>query len=182
MQHKSRLFVWTLVITLILSIFLAMQFQPFTDEVQLDEAVAYVILLLVFGGIYELWQWLKARNKTYHIAFGVGSFGLLFLGWVSGSVGIIGSENNPVNLMYWAVPFVILVGSFISLLKNRGMMYTLFTAAVVQASVPVVALIISPEVSWGNAGIMGVFVVNTFFVMLFVASALLFRRVTNKKN
>jgi len=41
----------------------------------------------------------KTYTKTYRIAFGVGFAGVLLLGWVSGAVGIIGSENNSVNLI-----------------------------------------------------------------------------------
>lgn len=118
----------------------------------------------------------KTYNKTYRIAFGVGLAGVLLLGWVSGAVGIIGSENNSVNLMYWAVPIVGLIGSLIACFKPRGMALTLFAVALVQLLIPVVALIISPEVSWGNAGVIGVFIVNSIFAALFVTSSLLFRR------
>jgi len=165
--------VWTGVVVLILLIPLAMQF---TDEVQWNEAVAYSVILLVAGGSYELWQWLKTRPRAYRIAFSVGLAGILLLGWISGAVGIIGSENQPVNLMYWAVPAVLLIGSLISRFKPRGMTRTLFAAALVQILVPVVALFIWPaQASWGEAGVIGVFVVNAIFALLFVGSALLFR-------
>jgi len=104
--------------------------------------------------------------------------GVLLLGWVSGAVGIIGSEDNPVNLMYWAVFAVGLIGSLISRFKPRGMARTLFATALVQVLVPVVALIISPEVSWGNVGVIGVFVFNSIFALPFAGSAMLFRRVS----
>jgi len=92
-----RLVVWAIVGVLILTLLVVM---PFTDEVQWNEAVAYGIILLVVGGFYELWQWLKrTRTRTYRIAFGIGLLGVFLLGWVSGAVGIIGSENQPVNLM-----------------------------------------------------------------------------------
>jgi len=172
----KRQVVWTGAVALILLIPLAMQFQPFTDEVQWNEAIAYGVILLIAGGFYELWLWLQTRTGAYRIAFGVGLAGMLFLGWVSGAVGIIGSENQPVNLMYWAVPAVLLIGSLISRFKPRGMARTLFATALVQVLVPVVALIISPEVSWGNVGVIGVFVVNSIFALMFVGSALLFRR------
>src|SRR3989344_407899 len=152
----KRLVVWTVVVALILLIPLAMQFQPFADEVQWNEAVAYGVILLAVGGFYELWRWLKTRDRTYRIAFGVGLLGVFLLGWISGAVGIIGSENQPVNLMYWAIPAVLLIGSLISRFQPRGMARTLFATALVQLSVPVVALIISPEVSWGDVGVIGV--------------------------
>ena len=155
--------------------------MQFTDEIQWNEALAYIVILLAVGGVYELWQWLKTRDRTYRIAFGVGLAGVLFLGWVSGAVGIIGSENQPVNLLYWAVPVIGLIGSLVSRFKPRGMALTLFAVALVQFLVPVVALTISPEVSWGNVGVIGVFVTNSLFAVMFVVSALLFRRASHTK-
>lgn len=171
-KNTRRSIVWGIVMALILIITLATQF---TNEVQWNETMAYIVILLTIGGAYESWQWLKNRTRMYRFAFGVGLAGVFLLGWVSGAVGIIGSENNSVNLMYWAVPAVGLIGSLISRLKPSGMARTLFAVALVQFLVPVIALIISPEVSWGNAGVIGVFIVNSVFVALFVASALLFR-------
>ena len=123
---------------------------------------------------------LKTHNRTYRLAFGVGLAGILFLGWVSGAVGIIGSENNPANLMYWAVFFVGLIGSIMSRFKPRGMSHVLFSMAVVQMLIPIFALFIWPvQASWGDAGVIGVLVFNSIFALLFVVSGLLFR---NKKT
>jgi hypothetical protein len=170
----SRLIVWTVVGVLILALLAVM---PFTDEVQGNEAVAYGIILALIGGCYELWRWLRTRTKAYRIAFVIGLAAIFLLGWVSGAVGIIGSENNPANLMYWAIPVVLLIGALIARFKPRGMARTLFTVALVQFLVPVVALFIWPaQASWGEAGVIGVFVVNLFFAVIFAVSALLFRR------
>src|SRR3989339_1814631 len=176
-KNTKRFAVWGIVALLIVAIPLAMQF---TNEIQWNEAAAYGVMLLVAGGAYEPWRWLKARSGAYRRAFGVGLAGMLLLGWVSGAVGIIGSEDNPVNLMYWAVFAVGLIGSLISRFKPRGMARTLFATALVQVLVPVVALSISPEVSWGNAGVIGVVVFNSIFALLFAGSALLFRRASDR--
>jgi len=175
MQNTTRLIVWTVVVVLMLMITFMASSVQFTNEVQWNEAVAYSVMLLAVGGAYELWRWLKTRSRTYHFAFGVGFAGILLLGLVSGAVGIIGSENQPANLMYWAVFAVGLIGSFISRFKPRGMARTLFAAALVQVSVPVIAFIAWPEISWGGAGMAGVFVFNSIFAILFAGSALLFR-------
>lgn len=173
-QNKRRYIVWAIVMTLILTISVV---ASLTNEVQYNETIAYIIMLLVIGGTYELWQWLKTHNTRYRFAFGVGLTGLFFLGWVSGAVGIIGSENNPANLMYWAVPTIGLTGSLLSRFKRSGMVSTLFAMAVVQILIPVFALCIWPaQASWGDAGVIGVFIFNSIFAMFFVASALLFRR------
>ncbi len=172
----KRQIVWFVILVLILLILLIIQFKPFVGEVQWNEVFAYSIMLLVVGGAYELWQWLKKQNKMYRFAFSIGLMSIIFLGWVSGAVGIIGSENNPVNLMYWAVPTVMIIGSFVSRFRSKGMSYTLFSTALVQFLVPVMALIISSEVSWGNAGVIGVFIINFIFVTLFAGSSWLFRQ------
>src|SRR3989344_6286 len=166
----------------VLQLTIVMQFPSFANEVQWNEAVAYGVILLAAGGFYELWLWLKTRARTYRIAFSVGLAGALLLGWVSGAVGIIGSENQPVNLMYWAVPAVLLIGSLISRFQPRGMARASFAVALVQVLVPVVALIISPEVNWGGAGVIGVFVFNSIFAVLFAGSGLLFLRAAHKEN
>jgi hypothetical protein len=170
----KRIIAWAVIAILVLAIPLAMLF---TNEVQWNEAVAYGVILLAIGGLYELWQWLKTRAKAYRSAFIIGFADLFLLGWVSGAVGIIGSENNPANLMYWAVPVVLLVGSLISHFRARRMARALFTAGLIQILIPAVALFIWPaQASWGDAGVIGVFVINLVFALLFVVSGLLFRR------
>ena len=165
--------IWVFVVVIILLIPLAMQF---TEEVQWNEAAAYSLIFLALGGTYEMWLWLRSRGKLYRLAFGFALGGLLLLGWVSGAVGIIGSENNSVNLMYWAVPAAMFIGSLTSRFKSAGMVHTMFVTALVQFLVPLVALISSPKVSWGDAGVIGVFILNAFFVAIFVFSGFLFRQ------
>ncbi|MFA6131529.1 MAG: hypothetical protein WC702_00470 [Patescibacteria group bacterium] len=172
----KRLIVWAVIAVFILMIPLVMLF---TDEVNLTEAIAYAVILLAGGGAYELVMALNKFSKAYRVAFGIGFAGLFLLGWANGAVGIIGSEDNPANLMYWAVFAVGLIGSFISRLKPRGMARTLFAMAFVQLSVPVFALFVWPaQAAWGEAGVIGVFIINLIFSMIFVTSALLFRRTT----
>ena len=116
---------------------------------------------------------------AYRAAVGVALAAVLLLFWVNGAVGIIGNENNPANLMYGGVLVVGIIGALITRLRPHGMARTLFTMALVQALVPVITLIIWPQIFWGAAGVLGVFVLNAFFVMLFVVSGLLFRHVAH---
>ena len=150
--------------------------MQFTEEVHWDlfDFVVMGGLLFGVGLAYELVA-RRSGNTVYRIAFGVGLVAAFLLAWVNGAVGIIGNENQPANLMYGAVFAVGFIGSLVARFKPRGMAHTLFAAALVQLSVPVIALIIWPQISWGGAGIVGVFVLNAFFAALFVVSALLFR-------
>lgn len=128
-------------------------------------------------------QWVKKGNRIYRIAFGVGILGAFLLFWANGAIGIIGSEDNPANLMYGAVFVVGIIGSIISRLKPDGMAYTLFAAGVIQILVPLFALFIWPaQTSWGNAGVIGVLIFNSFFAIFFFVSALLFRHASNRHN
>jgi len=118
----------------------------------------------------------KHGSSVYRWAIGLALVPTLLLLWVNGAVGIIGSENNNVNLLYIVVVGLCIVGCFFSRLQPKGMSRTMFTAAIAQASVPVIALTILQPVSWGGAGVFGVFVLNTCFVALFAGSGWLFRQ------
>lgn len=159
--------------------------MQFTDEVNWDLADFVIVGVVLFGAglAYELIGSRsdlpagEAGKTVYRVAFGIGLLGALLLFWVNGAVGIIGSENNPANWLYIAVFVVGLIGSLISRFKPRGMSYTLFTAAAVQLLIPVFALLVWPaQASWGNAGVIGVFIFNSIFAILFITSGLLFRR------
>ena len=154
--------------------FIAMQF---TDEVVWDLAdfVAAGVLLFGTGLAYELMA-RKGGTVAYRAAVGIALATVFLLVWVNGAVGIIGSENNDANLMYFGVLAVGIIGAIIARLQPLGMARALFVTALAQALVPVIALTIWQPTSWGAAGVFGVFVLNAFFVMLLVGSALLFKR------
>ena len=153
---------------------LAMQF---TDEVVWDLTDFIVMGGLLFG-VGFAYEFATRRSETtvYRAAVGVGLVGAFLLFWVNGAVGIIGNEGQSANLMYGAVFAVGFIGSLMASFKPRGMARTLFAAAFTQMLVPVISLFIwpPPVTSW-VPGVFGVFVLNAFFAMLFVGSALLFR-------
>ncbi len=178
MQNISRrLVVWAVVVALILLIpLVAMQF---TEEVNWDLFDFAFMGTLLFGtGLANELVSRKAGHIAYRAAVGVALAAAFLLVWVNGAVGIIGNEGNPANLMYFGVLAIGIIGVFIARLEPRGIARALFAVALAQMLVPVIALIIwSPQVtSWGAAGVLGVFGLNAFFAMLFVGSALLFRR------
>ncbi len=170
---RWRIAAWTGAALILLVPLVAMQF---TDEVVWDVADFVFAGALLFGAglTYELVA-RKAGNIAYRAAVGVAVTAALILVWVNGAVGIIGNEGNPANLMYFGVLAVGIIGALIARFQHNGMARTLFATALAQALVPVIALTIKVT-SWGAAGVFGVLVLNAFFVMLFVVSALLFRK------
>ena len=177
-SSNKRIATIVLAVAAILAIpLIAMQF---TDEVQWStgDFVMMGAILLSAGLAYELIA--RRSGKTmYRVTFATTLLGALLLFWVNGAVGIIGSENQPANLLYGIVILVGLIGALVSRFKAAGMATTLFAATVVQLIVPLVAWMIWPDLSWGNARMAGVLVLNAFFAVLFLVSGVLFRQMRN---
>jgi len=154
--------------------------MQFTAEVNLVETVAYGVILLAAAGTYEVALALRTRNSAYRIAAGIAAVAAFLLVWVNGAVGIIGNEGQAANLLYFVVFAVGIIGASIARFRPRGMARALFATALAQMLVPVIALIIwQSQISWGGAGMLGVFGLNAFFATLFVGSAWMFRRAAN---
>lgn len=110
---------------------------------------------------------------AYRFAVGMALAAAFLLVWINLAVGVIGSEDNPANLMYFGVLAIGFIGAIIAEFRPRGMARVLFAMAFAQALVPVIALIIwKPQVT---SGVLGVLTLNGLFVVLFIGSALLFR-------
>jgi len=150
--------------------------KQITDELDwslLDFATAGA-LLFGTGLAYELVA-RKSGNKVYRVAVGVALATAFILVWTNLAVGLIGSENEPANMMYNGVLTVGIIGAIIARLRPLGMARTLFATALAQALVAVIALIAGMH-QYPGSSISEIVNVNVFFIMLWVGSALLFRR------
>ncbi len=171
---------WSLAALILLLPLLAMQF---TTEVAWDFAdfMIFGALLAGAGGAYELAMRVSG-HRAYRAAIAVALAAAFILIWVNLAVGIIGDEGNPANLMYVGVLAVGIIGAIITRGQPRGMARTLSVMAFAQALVPVIALLflkIAP-IS-GPAGLI-ILVLNIGFIILFVGSALLFRRASGPRR
>ena len=130
---------------------------------------------LIFGvGLtYELAA-RKAGDLVYRFAVGVALAGAFLLVWINLAVGIIGDSGDPANTMYVGVLAVGLIGAIIARFHPPGMARALFATALTQAFVALIALVLG--LGSGSApGVVGILVLNGFFVALFLGSAWLFR-------
>lgn len=168
---RRRIAGWTAAAALLLLPLVAMQF---TDEVNWDAADFALagVLLVGVGVAYELA--VRTRGDiAYRIGAGLALAAALLLVWVNEAVGIIGSENNDANLMYFGVLAVGVVGAFIARFRPRGMARALFATALAQAAVAVIALIAG--LGAPHSGPFEIVALNGFFVALFAGAAWLFR-------
>ena len=129
---------------------------------------------LIFGtGLTYVLAARKAGNIAYRSAVGVALAAAFILVWLTGAVGIIGTEDNNANLMYIGVLAVGIIGAIVARFRTHGMARALFATALAQALVAVIVLIFGLGPPWSPpVEILGL---NGFFVALFVGSALLFR-------
>jgi hypothetical protein len=129
---------------------------------------------LIFGtGLTYVLAARKAGNIAYRAAFGVALAAAFLLVWLTGAVGIIGSEDNNANSMYIGVLGVGIIGAIIARFRPHGMARALLATALAQALVAVIALIFGLGSPWSPPA--EILALNGFFVALFVGSALLFR-------
>jgi hypothetical protein len=171
MKNSIRIAIGTgllLLIPLVLTLLAIWHWKP-------GAFVLAVVLLLGGAGLtYELVTKKKMSNKTYRFAIGVALAAVLVLVWMNAAVGgILG--DDPANMMYFGVLLVGCIGALITRLEPLGMSRALFATAFAMALVPVIALIIGTP-AFAN-GVVAVFGLHAFFALLFVGSALLFRRV-----
>ena len=112
------------------------------------------------------------RSYRFALALAVGA--AFLLAWVSPSVGLIGADGDPANVMYAGVLAVGGIGALVSRLQPRGMVRTLAGMALAQALVAGIALFAGLGRPW--SGPLEIVLSNGFFITLFLASAWLFRR------
>jgi hypothetical protein len=137
---------------------------------------AFVLaLVLLFGGAgltYGLVAKKMMSNKAYRFAVGVALAAVFILVWMNAAVGgILG--DDPANMMYFGVLLVGFSGAVIARLEPQGMSRALLATAFAMMLVPAIALIIGTR-AFAN-GVVAVFGLHSFFAIMFVASAFLFR-------
>ena len=123
----------------------------------------------------------KADSRPYMTAVGFALVAAFLLIWINGAVGIIGSENNDANMMYFGVIAIGIVGTLIARGRPRGMAWAMYAAALGQVSVAAIALI----TDWGVTGPISpwdVVILTTFFTALWLISAWLFRKSARPTN
>jgi hypothetical protein len=167
---RWRIAIWGGAAFLLLLPLVAMQF---TDEVNWDETdfIVFGAMLAAACGTYEIAARMTG-NSSYRLAVGVAVATAFVLVWINLAVGIIGSEDNPANLMYGGVLAVGIIGAIIARFRAGGMARVLVAMALVQALIFVIAVI---------AGLGFTGPITLFFVGLWLLSASLFRKAARQE-
>ena len=162
--NRWRTAVWGTAALLLLLPLVAMQF---TREVAWDAADFLImgVMLTAACGAYELATRMSG-NSAYRAAAAIAVVASFLLIWVNLAVGVIGSEDNPLNLLYGGVLAVALLGALLGRFGPAGMARAMTAAAVAQALVAVVAQA-AGNFTW---------VFTAVYVAIWLSSAALFRK------
>jgi hypothetical protein len=176
----KKLIIWAIVVLCVLAIPLVLTFTGSGVDGDgwhwtLSDFIFMSILLYGSALTYELVA-RKMESTVHRFAVGLSVVTALILVWGNAAVGLIGDEN-PANLIYPGIVFIGLISAFIIRFKPKNLSFILFAMALVQMLVPVVALIFWPPsmISWAP-GVLQVFSLNAVFALLWIGSAIIFRR------
>ena len=164
---------WGIPVLLLILPAVAMQFTP---EVNWS-AGDFIFAAIIFGLIGAIIELAVARSSSwaYRGAVGLAVMSSFLHIWISGAVGIIGSENNPGNLLYLAVVAIAAFGSIVTLGRAGPMAWVMGVTAVAEVLAPLVAFagvadpvsdVLRPEV----------FATGILFTGMWLAAAALFRK------
>lgn len=135
--------------------------------------------LLFAAGL--LFEFVASRGRTlaYRAATALAAVAGLILIWGNLAVGLIGSEDNPANLMYLGVILVSIVGAALARFAAAGMARAMFATAAAQFFVPVIALaVFRPDFAPGVAQVL---MLNFGFVVMWAAAGLLYLKAAEKR-
>ncbi len=107
------------------------------------------------------------RHRAYRAAVGFAAAAAFLHSWINLAVGTIGNEDNPANLIFYAVFAVAIGGAIAARFKPDGMARAMLATAIAQMLVLVGALI---------AGLGFTGPITVFFTALWLMAAWLFQR------
>ncbi|MDQ3477730.1 MAG: hypothetical protein M3438_01010 [Pseudomonadota bacterium] len=107
------------------------------------------------------------RYRAYRTGVGFAATGAFLHTWINLAVGIIRNEDNPANLIFYAVLAVAIGGAIAARFKPNGMARAMLATAIAQMLVLVGALI---------AGLGFTGPITVFFTALWLIAAWLFQR------
>ena len=151
--------------------------MQFTDEVNWSETDFLVAGALIGGtGLaFELAASATA-NHAYRAAVGLALAAAFLLIWLNLAVGIIGTEDNPLNLMFGAVLATGIIGAVIVRCQPVGMARAMLATALAQLLVAVIA----PTAGAGSMA--PVWWLTGCFAALWLGSAWLFRKAAREQT
>ena len=165
--NRRRVVCWGAAGLLLLVPLAAMRF---TDEVAwtASDFLFAAIVFATVGGTFELALRLSP-SPFYRAGVGAALAASFVIVWANGAVGMIGSEDDPYNLLFLGVILLALAGAFAARFRAPGMALAMAAAALAQLAVALGGLASDPRGALFSAG----------FAALWLLAAALFRKATH---
>lgn len=169
-RNNFRIGGWSLLGMLLLMPAVVMQF---TREMDWDET-DFIVFGLMLGSVGLGAEYLmrKSDGVSYRIGAAIALALGFFLVWISLAVGIIGSEDNPLNLLFVSVLAVAISGASVARFEAAGMAWTMTATAAMQALVALVGMSVDPK------GL----VLSGMFAAGWLLSAYFFRKAARRRS
>ena len=168
-----RIVGWGFAVALLLLPFAAMQAGADGVDWSLGDFVVFGVMLGTVGGAFELAVRVSG-NWAYRGGAGLGLLVAFLVVWVNLAVGIVGSEHNPWNQLFFVALLIGLAGACITRFRARGMSVAMLTTAGALMAAYGVARTNRPEEI--GAHLLVELVGTSIFALMFVGSAALFRK------
>jgi hypothetical protein len=138
-DRRWRMALWGGLLALLLLPLAAMQV---TDEVAWTggDFAIFGVMLAIVGGAVELGVRLNG-SPAYRLAVAIATVAGFLLVWANLAVGVIGNEENPLNLMFGGILLVGIIGAVITRFRPLGLAWTMAAMAVAQVVVATAAQI-----------------------------------------
>jgi hypothetical protein len=119
----------------------------------------------------------KKSNAKYKAALGIAVFISLFIVWSNLAVGIIGSEDNPVNIIYFVMLFAVIIGGVTVKFQPKGLSILMFATAAAHGLIPFIAIVLigAENIEHFTSEMTTQIGIHLFIIMLWIISGLLFR-------
>lgn len=117
----------------------------------------------------------KGGSTAYRLGAGLAVLASFLLIWINGAVGVIGSEDNPANLVFIGIILVALAGSVLGRFEPRGMSRAMLAACALTTAVAAAV----PVFAWGgddHPGAVGLMVLIGGFALMWGLSSALFAK------
>jgi len=147
---------------------IAMQFSQEVAWTPADFLIAGTFLFITGLSYVMITQ--SAKHLAYKVAIGLTLFSILLLIWSNLAVGIIGAEDNPINLWYFGVALVGIAVIPLSRFKPTGLAYTLFTMITGIAVITLTVLLRGIQYD----SLFEILGINLLFIILFGLAGYLF--------
>jgi hypothetical protein len=170
---------WGAAVVLLAAPFVAMRMHAEGVDWSLGDFIFAGVLFAVIGGGFELAVW-ASPNRSYRAAAALALLGTLLVIWVNLAVGIVGSEHNPPNTLFFAVLLVGLVGACAGRFRAAGMSIAMLGTAVGLWGAFALAAMRPTDEPFVRHSVE--FAGTSIFAMLFLGSAALFRKAVRDES